>query len=223
LTGNFAARNPSDTVTFSSRSKTKNAMKVFSLVTAFVATSLLSSSLSAQDHLFIDVHHMQPGTVTYAAVQDAHKKDLAAEKQYGVHFLKFWVDEKEGTVYCLSSAPDSISIRNTHALAHGMLPDKVFEVTDGAYAHAKKGMPYFLDIHELGPGNVTAKDVADAHKKDLAVQGKYGVNLINYWVDEKDGRVMCLAQAPDSAALVATHKEAHGLIPVSVENVKQGN
>ena len=71
-------------------------------------------------------------------------------------------------------------------------------------------------------GNVNVKAVAEAHKKDLAVQKKYGVNLINYWVDEKNGTVMCLAQAPDSAALINTHKEAHGLIPVSVMLVKQG-
>jgi hypothetical protein len=37
----------------------------------------------------------------------------------------------------------------------------------------------------MGPGKVTAKDVADAHTKDLAVQDKYGVNSTNYWVDEK--------------------------------------
>jgi len=60
----------------------------------------------------------------------------------------------------------------------------------------------------LEPGKVTAKDVAEAHKKDLAVQKKYGVNLITYWVDEKKGTVMCLAQAPDSATLVNTHREA---------------
>ena len=80
----------------------------------------------------------------------------------------------------------------------------------------------YLDVHELGAGMVKAKDVAAAHEKDLAVQKKYGVNLINYWVDEKAGVVMCLAQAPDSAALVRTHKEAHGLLPVRVKEVKQG-
>jgi hypothetical protein len=80
----------------------------------------------------------------------------------------------------------------------------------------------YLDIHELGAGKVTAADVAGAHQKDLAIQGKYGVNLINYWVDEKKGTVMCLAQAPDSTALINTHKEAHGLIPIRVEKVKQG-
>jgi len=64
--------------------------------------------------------------------------------------------------------------------------------------------------------------VADAYKKDLAVQGKHGVNFINYWVDEKAGVVMCLLEAADSNAIIATHKEAHGLIPVEILRVKQG-
>jgi hypothetical protein len=55
------------------------------------------------------------------------------------------------------------------------------------------------------------------------VQKKYGVNLVNYWVDEKAGVVMCLAEAPDADALVKTHKEAHGLLPKYVEEVRQGN
>jgi hypothetical protein len=74
----------------------------------------------------------------------------------------------------------------------------------------------------LGAGNVTAAAVAAAHQKDLAVEQKYGVNFINYWVDEKSGTVLCLSQAPDSAAVINTHREAHGLIPVSVVKVQQG-
>ena len=31
----------------------------------------------------------------------------------------------------------------------------------------------FLDVHEVGPGKVTAKDVADAHQKDLATEKKW--------------------------------------------------
>ena len=56
---------------------------------------------------------------------------------------------------------------------------------------------------------------------DQAVQKKYGVNLLNYWVDEKAGVVMCLAEAPDANALIMTHQEAHGLIPKYVKEVKQ--
>ena len=80
----------------------------------------------------------------------------------------------------------------------------------------------YIDVHQLTLGKVKFEDVAAAHEKDLAVQGKYGVNFINYWVDEKAGVVMCLSEAADSTAIVKTHKEAHGLVPVEVLKVKQG-
>jgi hypothetical protein len=197
-------------------------MKALLVLTVFVITCSYSSRLLAQTNYYIDVHHLGPGKVTAAAVADAHAKDLAIEKKYGVNFIKYWVDESAGNVYCLSSAPDTMDIRKTHAEAHGLLPDQIYLVTSGKEGMAKDGKDFYLDVHELGAGKVTAAAVADAHKKDLAVQSKYGVNFINYWVDEKDGRVVCLSQAPDSMAVINTHKEAHGLIPVSVEKVKQG-
>ncbi len=162
------------------------------------------------------------GKVTTQAVSEAHQKDLAIEKKYGVKFIKYWVDEAAGNVYCLSSAPNAQAIRSTHEHAHGLLPDEVYKVTPGKESRVKGKQDYFLDVHEFGPGNVAAKDVAAAHKKDLAVQQKRGVKFINYWVDEKEGIVMCLATAPDSSALIETHREAHGLVPVKVMKVNQG-
>src|SRR5262245_10369781 len=66
----------------------------------------------------------------------------------------------------------------------------------------------FLDVHDLGKGKVTAKAVADAHKKDLATQARYGVAYKAYWVDEKEGKVYCLAEAPSAEAASSVHKEA---------------
>jgi len=173
-------------------------------------------------HLFIDVHQLQPGKVKYADVAEAHKKDLATQDKYGVSFIKYWVDENKGLVYCLSSSADSASIAKTHAEAHGLVPSYVYDVTDGEADSLKINGTLFLDIHELGAGKVKAKDVAEAHKKDLAVQKKYGVRFINYWVDEEKGLVLCLSQAKDSASIVNTHRDAHGLLPQTVLKVKQG-
>jgi hypothetical protein len=196
------------------------------IITSFIiaASFQLKAQTSLQDssHLYIDVHHLGPGKVTAAAVAAAHQKDLAVEKKYNVTFIKYWVDVDKGDVYCLSSAADPQSIRSTHAEAHGLLPDEIFKVSEGQQAILKGNNNLYLDIHELGPGNVTAAAVAAAHQKDLAVQQKYGVNFINYWVDEKNGTVLCLSQAPDSNAVINTHREAHGLIPVSVVKVEQG-
>lgn len=194
-------------------------------ILSIVCILLIFSNSYAQNeknHLYIDVHRLPAGTVKYSDVAAAHAKDLATESKYGVQFLKYWVDESKGVIYCLSSAPDTLAIRNTHRDAHGLLPDYTYEVKGGTEALADKDKTFFLDIHELGAGNVTAADVEKAHQKDLAVQKKYGVNFINYWVDEKTGTVLCLSQASDASKVVATHKEAHGLVPVSVEAVKQG-
>jgi hypothetical protein len=174
-------------------------------------------------HLFIDVHNLEPGKVTFEGVASAHQKDLATQGKYDVNFLKYWVDELAGKVYCLVESADSASISNSHKEAHGLIPNNISMVTDGPEAQIKSSSSLFFDIHRLGSGKVSAHDVAGAHEKDLAVQDKYGVNFINYWVDEKLGIVMCLAEAKDSASMVNAHKEAHGLIPDEVHPVKQGN
>ena len=210
-------------------------MKIILSLSTFILASSISLHVCAQTkkvdtsvynapvkNLYIDVHQLTPGKVKFEDVAAAHLKDLAVEKKYDVHFINYWVDEDKGVVYCLSSASDSSSIRKTHAEAHGLLPDRIFKVTEGSEATLTGNKKLFLDIHKLGAGNVTATAVADAHKKDLAVQGKYGVNFINYWVDEKAGVVMCLSEAADSNAIIKTHKEAHGLIPVEILRVKQG-
>jgi len=172
--------------------------------------------------MYIDVHEMGKGKVKLADVAAAHAKDLAVEKQYGVHFLNYWVDEDQGKIYCLSSATDTNAIRRAHAAAHGLQQAYTYEVSDGSAGIPVGGKQLFIDIHQLGAGNVTAAAVAEAHKKDLAVQDKYGVNFINYWVDEKAGVVMCLSEANNEEAIINTHKEAHGLIPAEVRMVKQG-
>lgn len=88
---------------------------------------------------------------------------------------------------------------------------------------AKKAVPkkLYLDVHELG--KVSAADVAAAHQKDLAVQGKHDVALKAYWVDEAAGKVYCLAEAPSPEALTETHREAHGLLPKQVMAVSADN
>lgn len=178
---------------------------------------------SKEMHLFMDVHNLEPGEVTFDAVTGAHEKDVAIQGKYDVRFLKYWVDETAGKVYCLAESADSLSIYQAHKEAHGLVPDLVRQVTSGDEASIKSNGPLFFDIHRLGPGKVTAKDVAGAHAKDLAVQDKYNVNLLNYWVDEKLGIVMCVAEAPDAKALINTHKDAHGLIPDEVHLVKEGH
>jgi len=184
-------------------------------------TAESKESTPAKRKLFLDVHDLGPGKVTAAAVADAHKKDLATQSEFDVNFIKYWVDEQAGKVYCLAESASQSNLFKTHQKAHGLVPDYIMEVTDGPEAKLS-GKQLFLDVHHLEPGGVTPEAVAGAHAKDLAVQGKYDVNFINYWVDQELGTVVCLSEAPDSLAVIKTHTEAHGLVPSKVERVTQG-
>ena len=82
-------------------------------------------------------------------------------------------------------------------------------------------MPLFMDVHDHVEG-LTAEAVAGAHKRDLEVQEKYGVNYVQYWFDEGSGKVFCLVEAPDPAAAEATHREAHGLVADAITPVREG-
>jgi hypothetical protein len=198
---------------------------VSGLSIAFTASAQVSKNSSkshSDSFLFIDVHNMPAGKVRFAEVADAHKKDLAVQGKHGVNFLKYWVDEKNSRIYCLAETKDSNAIRKAHGEAHGLLPDHIHAVSSGDEAVPVNGRSYFLDIHEFGPGNVSAAAVAGAHEQDLAQQAKFGVNFINYWIDEKAGVVMCLSQAPDAKSVHETHKHAHGLVPTSIMEVQQG-
>lgn len=72
-------------------------------------------------------------------------------------------------------------------------------------------MPLFMDVHNI-EGGVAPADVAEAHEKDIATQGQYGVKYRRYWVDEDAGKIFCLAEGPDAATVSRVHEEAHGLV-----------
>ena len=69
---------------------------------------------------------------------------------------------------------------------------------------------------------VKAEDVAGAHAADVRVQGQYGVNYRQYWVDEDSGKVFCLVDAPDRETATRVHREAHGLEAHTLYEVTQG-
>ncbi len=82
-------------------------------------------------------------------------------------------------------------------------------------------MPLYMDIHQHVDG-LTADAVAGAHARDLEVQSRYGVNYLKYWFDETTGKVFCLVEAPSKEAAIAVHREAHGLVPDEITEVRQG-
>ena len=65
-------------------------------------------------------------------------------------------------------------------------------------------------------------DVASAHEADLSKQGAFGVTYMQYWVDEKHGKIFCLVDAPDAESAATVHREAHGLVADEIYLVAEG-
>ena len=57
-------------------------------------------------------------------------------------------------------------------------------------------MPIFMDRHDMR--GLRQADVADAHRKDVEIQDRYGVKYMTYWFDEQRGLGFCLVDAPDA-------------------------
>ena len=83
-------------------------------------------------------------------------------------------------------------------------------------------MPLFMDVHEID-GGVAMDDVAKAHLADLQAQGAHDVQYLRYWVDEAEGRVFCLVEAPSAQAAEDVHREAHGLLAEHIDRVQEGS
>jgi class 3 adenylate cyclase len=75
-----------------------------------------------------------------------------------------------------------------------------------------------MDVHP-GLGDATPEDVAAAHRRDLEIQGKYGVTFLTYWFNGFEGKAFCLVESPDAETATACHKEAHGLMPHDIIEV----
>ena len=82
-------------------------------------------------------------------------------------------------------------------------------------------MPLYMDVHNI-EGGVSFEDVMKAHQADLETQGQHGVNYRSYWVDEQQGKVFCLVEAPSAEAAETVHREAHGLVADEIYEVTEG-
>ncbi|HEY7594736.1 MAG TPA: DUF4242 domain-containing protein [Actinophytocola sp.] len=83
-------------------------------------------------------------------------------------------------------------------------------------------MALFMDVHSID-GEVSIDDVAKAHAADLQTQEGRGVNYLRYWVDESEGKIFCLVDAPDAKAAESVHRDAHGLVADEIFQVQEGS
>ena len=79
--------------------------------------------------LFMDVHTLEGG-VTEADVAAAHAADLATQGKHGVNYVKYWVDEQAGKIFCLVEAPDADTASTVHREAHGLVADEIYQVSE---------------------------------------------------------------------------------------------
>jgi len=79
--------------------------------------------------LFMDVHSISGG-VTEADVAGAHAADLATQGKHEVNYLKYWVDEEAGKIFCLVEAPDADAANTVHREAHGLVADEIYKVSE---------------------------------------------------------------------------------------------
>jgi hypothetical protein len=80
--------------------------------------------------LYMDVHNIDGG-VALKDVAQAHMADLATQDQFGVRYLRYWVDESNGKVFCLVDSPDAEAANRVHREAHGLVADAIYPVEEG--------------------------------------------------------------------------------------------
>ena len=81
--------------------------------------------------LFMDTPTLDGG-VKASDVAQAHLADLQTQDRHGVHYLRYWVDEPAGRIFCLVEAPNPDAANTVHREAHGLVADEIHEVKEGA-------------------------------------------------------------------------------------------
>ena len=66
------------------------------------------------------------------AVAQAHQADLQTQGKHDVRYLRYWVSESQGKVFCLVEAPSADAASTVHREAHGLVADQVLEVQEGS-------------------------------------------------------------------------------------------
>lgn len=81
--------------------------------------------------LFMDIHSIDGG-VAIGDVAKAHVADLQEQAAYDVSYLRYWVDEGAGKIFCLVEAPSADAATTVHREAHGLVADEIYPVQEGS-------------------------------------------------------------------------------------------
>jgi hypothetical protein len=79
--------------------------------------------------LFMDVHTFGEGASTTDLVR-ACEAELAAEGRFGVSYLRYWVSEPAGKVFCLVEADDPDLVTSRHGQRPSLVAHEVYPVSE---------------------------------------------------------------------------------------------
>ena len=107
--------------------------------------------------LYMDIHEIDGG-VPAEDVAKAHAEDVKVQDKYGVHYHKYWVNEKAGKIFCLCHAPNAEAATQVHREAHGMVADKIIEIQP----ELEEGFLGGIEVNQAGaavvPGATSERD-----------------------------------------------------------------
>jgi Adenylate cyclase, family 3 (some proteins contain HAMP domain) len=136
----------------------------------------------------MDIHELHGATAEEVA--KAHAADVQLQKKYGVSYLKYWLNEGCGKLFCLVDAPDAESANHVHREAHGLVAEKIIEVppdlVDGflgkpevnssGAALLPGGAP---DARDPGIRTVLFTDIVDSTSLTQSLGDDIGMELVN--------------------------------------------
>jgi class 3 adenylate cyclase len=76
--------------------------------------------------MYMDIHEIQG--VNPEDVAKAHLADVKIQDKYGVEYIKYWLNESRGKIFCLCNAPSAEAADRVHREAHGLPASKIIEV-----------------------------------------------------------------------------------------------
>ncbi|HRO46505.1 nickel-binding protein [Agriterribacter sp.] len=80
--------------------------------------------------IYLDAHSLP--SVTAKDVAEAHQSDLLHQPEFDCKCLTYWFDPSRNSAFCLIEAPDMDAVTKLHEKSHGLIPNKIIEVSSSA-------------------------------------------------------------------------------------------
>jgi class 3 adenylate cyclase len=119
----------------------------------------------------MDIHNLPEGT-TPEDVAKAHAKDMEIQRKYGVEYHKYWVNDTGSKVFCLAHAPNAEAAECVHREAHGMMAEKIIEVSPDV-------AEVFLGGTETNPAGAVLLPGGGPNERDPGIRTVLFTDVVN--------------------------------------------